>query len=273
MTLRRGACLSPSFEGKYGYIRYSVECRLVKSKEHLLKKKPTCVEKIIEVKVPVQIEMKYLQPVTVQKETEVKVFHLCTTCTTLVTMKIELFRAGFYAYDDAIVFEVQVENESPKSINTISVGLWQYVEYRAGEHIKKDGELLREVSSEPIPSNSSVLWQPLPFYIHSLLPTLTGHSLISITYILEVSATISGALPLLAEIPLFLSSVCLPETEMSAPPLAQAPSPHLLLDQDPDKQNKSVISSDSTHVSNLSSHPYAHANFQSNSPQDSKPLI
>ena len=274
LTLQRGASLSPSFEGKYGYIRYSVECRIIKSKEQLLKKKPRSVEKMIEVKTPVQMEKDRLQPVIIQKEAQIKVFHLCASSTTNVIMRTELFRGGFYALDDAIVFQIQLENESRKSINRINVGLWKYVEYRAGEHMKKEGELLREVNSELIPPNCYVLWQPLPFYINSLSASLTDHSLIAITYILEVSAVVSGTTPLKVEIPLFLCNTPLLPTEVGDPSLASVQNslPHSPANKYPPKLSKPLSPSGAEQISDLSLHPYAYANFQTPPPRNSKSL-
>lgn len=262
MVLRTAPSLSPSFEGKYGYIRYNIESRIIKSKEHLLKKKPTCVEKIFEIKIPVHIALKYLQPLAVHKETAINVCRFCTSSSGSISMNIELFRAGYYAPDDAIVMQIGVENESQKYIPTICVGLVQFVEYRAGEYVKGEGELISSASSEPIHSNSSVLWQPLPFYIHSLQTTLTDHPLISVTYVLQVSAVISGTSSMLMEIPIFMGNVPLSTTKTSASASFQIPPEPLPIKPHPDRQQTS-ISGDAVHDSSISSHPYAYANFQS----------
>ena len=219
--LLTGAKLPPSFIGSFGKIQYALEARIVQDS---LFKKETKVEAILDVgaeRVPID-EPEMVQPLALETQTKVSGLLCCSAGSVNITASIP--RTGYCVREDSIPLEVQAENGSSRRIQHLQACLKQKVTYR-GHHqtglirtdtkTRAENNVLVSVRSDPVPTRYTEYWNPAPIGIPHTYVSVTDCPLISITYLLEVTAIGTGAR---IELPIILGNV--------APSARQLQSPH-----------------------------------------------
>ena len=199
-----GTSLPPSYEDEIGTIRYAVSAKIVK--DALLKfdtkeKVILSVENVVPLNRP-----DLLQPQTLSVEKTLCCL-FCASAPIHITARIP--RTGYCIRQDAISLEVEVENGSNSEVHNLSAIIKQVAVYTADHWLNKTTRVktvLQFPPSNPVPARSTYVWKPTQ-QVPLLPTTITNCSHISVSYILEVSASLSGALDPKLDFPIFLGNV------------------------------------------------------------------
>ena len=210
--------LPPSYEGTVGKIRYTIAARIVKD---ALLKFDTKAEAILKIANVVPIDRPdLLQPQALSVEKT-----LCCLCCASAPIHItaRIPRTGYCIQQDAISLEVEIENGSNREVRNLTAIIKQIIVYTAQGHTRCSYKTIANVTpSDPIPPRSTQVWKPSsPLQVPLTETSITTCSNISLSYIVEVSASISGAINPKINFPILLGNVPLPGAQ---PPGTQPPA-------------------------------------------------
>ena len=132
-------------------------------------------------------------------------------------------RTGFCIVQDAIPYEVDIENGSNRRIRQLVAQLQKRVVYTAQGHHLHSIKTIAEVASDPIEPGNSRSWQPPPLPVPDTEPTIASCSIIRVNYYLKIKASISGAINPHVDFVLFLGNVPLSGVEDAT--ITQLPPP------------------------------------------------
>ena len=217
--------LPPSYEGTVGRIRYTIAARIVKD---ALLKFDTKAEAILTIGNVVPVDRPdLLQPQALSVEKT-----LCCLCCASAPIRItaSIPRTGYCIQQDAISLEVEIENGSNREVRNLTAIIRQIVLYTAQGGRRYSNKTIANVPpSEPIPPRSTQVWKPTPLQVPVTETSITTCSNISLSYVLEVSASISGAINPKMDFPILLGNVPLPGASVPPPsgaqPLTGVPPP------------------------------------------------
>ena len=198
-----GQTLPPSFEGTVGHIRYEIEATIVKASA--LKQ-----NKRITTRVPVEqlVDPNIIPNVRLPKVLQMEKTLCCLCCASgPISLTARVPRTGFCIFEDAIPFEVDIENGSNRQIKRLVAQLQKQVVYSAQGQRQYSVTTVAEVASDPIEPRNSRSWRPSPLPIPALKPTIASCSIIQVNYHLRIKASISNALNPDVDFDLFLGNV------------------------------------------------------------------
>ena len=214
-----GRPLPPSFEGYVGHIRYEIEATIVKASALKRNKRITARVAVTSV-----VDPNIVPNVRLPKVLQVEKTLCCLCCASgPISLTARVPRTGFCIIQDAIPFEVDIENGSNRQIRQLVAQLQQRVVYTAQGHRKYGIEKVAEVASDPIEPHSSRSWRPPPLPVPATEPTIASCSIILVIYYLKIKASISGAINPHVDFLLFLGNVPLSGVEDAT--ISQLPPP------------------------------------------------
>ena len=177
-----GNNLPASFEGTVGYIRYTIEARIVK--DALMKSDTICTSRIKVVNVVDIHHPDLLQPKSM--EVQKSLGYLCCAGTIVIT--VALPRTGYCIHRDRIPVEVTVENGSIREIRQIYIYIIKLVHYSA-HNIQS--YCIVTVSRPSIGPRRTVVWEPSPIAIPDTPTTSINSRILQVNYSLQVKAAVS----------------------------------------------------------------------------------
>ena len=146
--------------------------------------------------------------VELPKVLQVEKIFCCLCCASgPVSLTARVPRTGYCVNQDAISFEVDIENGSNKRIRRLVAQLQRRVFYTARNYHKVEAITLEEVSSDPIDVGCSLSWRPPPLLVPATEPTIANSSMIRVNYYLKVQASITDNNNLHVDFALFLGNV------------------------------------------------------------------
>ena len=183
-----GRSLPPSFEGTYGCIRYEIEATIFRASANKQSKRLST-----RVDVAPMVDPNTIPGVSVPKVLEVVNRFCCLWCASgPITLRARVPRTGYCIVQDAITFEVDIENGSNRSIRKLVARLLRLVIYTAQGHHQFETRTLATATSNPIEPGISRFWRPsLP--VSATVPTTTCSSILKVKYYLKIQACISGS--------------------------------------------------------------------------------
>ena len=152
-----------------------------------------------------------LKSVNQRKEGHVSTL-LCTPSGE-VELGVTLPRSAYCIEQDAIPFEVAVQNHSGRAVKRLVASIKRLARYTA-----KDGTSLEEKElavsidngRDKIPAGGSTTWRPSPLEVPSMTVSCNC-SIIAIEYLLRIEAVVFGSTNPAVEVPIFLGSIPLEE--------------------------------------------------------------
>ena len=214
-----GRPLPPSFEGTVGHIRYEIEATIVKASALKRNKRITA-----RVAVAPVVDPNIVPNVRLPKVLQVEKTLCCLCCASgPISLTARVPRTGFCIVQDAIPFEVDVENGSNRQIRQLVAQLQQRVVYTAQGHHRYSIKTVAGVASDPIEPHSSRSWRSPPLHVPATEPTIASCSIIQVNYYLKIKASISGAIDPHVDFVLFLGNVPLSGVEDAT--ISQLPPP------------------------------------------------
>ena len=213
-----GRPLPPSFEDTVGHIRYEIEATIVKASALKRNKRITA-----RVAVAPVVDPNIVPNVRIPKVLQVEKTLCCLCCASgPISLTARVPRTGFCIVQDAIPFEVDIENGSNRQIRQLVAQLQKKVVYTAQGHHRHSIKTVAGVASDPIEPYSSRSWRaPLP--VPATEPTIASCSIIQVNYYLKIKASISGAIDPHVDFVLFLGNVPLSGVEDAT--ISQLPPP------------------------------------------------
>ena len=220
-SIQLGSNLPTTYEDSVGYIKYTIEARVVRDDPKMCDAVCASNIKVID---PVKINRPdLLQPKSMEVQKTLDSF-CCTSGPIVITARIP--RTGYCIQLDSIAVEVSVENGSSQKIQKIIASIHKLVTYTAQGQDCCDIHKVVSVGSQPIQPHDTVIWQPPPIVIPNTPATLTNCSILQINYILRVKAAVtwainaSNVIPTI-DIPIVLGNVPLESGQQSGGPLLQ----------------------------------------------------
>ena len=213
-----GNNLPASFEGTNGYIRYTLEARVMK--DGFMKSDTFCTTRIKVVNVVNIHHPDLLQP----KSVEVQKTLGCLCCTGTIVITVVTPRTGYCIQQDRIPVEVTIENGSIREIRQIYIRIKKSVHYSANNI---QSYFITTVSSQSVGPYRTVVWEPPPIAIPDTPATSINSRILQVKYSLRVEAAISWSsnplrvIPTI-DIPLVLGNVSL-DPESCPQPTAPQP--------------------------------------------------
>ena len=149
-----GRPLPPSFEGTVGHIRYEIEATIVKASALKRNKRITA-----QIAVAPVVDPNIVQNVRLPKVLQVEKTLCCLCCASgPISLTARVPRTGFCVVQDAIPFEVDIENGSNRHIRQLVAQLQKQVIYIAQGHHLNSIKTVAEVASDPIEPGNSRSW-------------------------------------------------------------------------------------------------------------------
>ena len=214
-----GRPLPPSFEGTVGHIRYEVEATIVRASA--LKRNERITAQIAVAPV---VDPNTVSNVRLPKVLQVEKTLCCLCCASgPISLTARVPRTGFCIVQDAIPFEVDIENGSNRRIKQLVAQLQKQVVYTAQGHHQYSMKTVAGVASDPIEPGNSRSWRPPPLPVPATEPTIASCSIIQVNYYLKIKAAISGAINPHVDFALFLGNVPLSGVEGAT--ISQSPPP------------------------------------------------
>jgi hypothetical protein len=183
-----GDNLPPSFIGRdeLGRIVYQIEARVIKSGllkfDHKVHSEITLAN-LVHTNVP-----HLLQPA----RGEVQKTICCWCCASgPIVISLSIPRSTYCIHTDAIPFEVHVENGSRRAVN-ITASINQVVLYVAQRRHRRCSHVLASVSSGAIATHNTTSWSPGPLPVPQTETTIDNCSIIKVSYLFKISASIPG---------------------------------------------------------------------------------
>ena len=194
--------LPPSFEGRYGRIRYEVVATIVQAGMRISKR---ISEQVVIASV---VDPNTVPDVELPKVLQVEKIFCCLCCASgPISLTARVPRTGYCVNQDAIPFEVDIENDSNKRIRRLVAQLQRRVFYTARNYHRVEVITLEEVSSDPIDVGRSLSWRPPPLLVPATEPTIANSSMIRVNYYLKVQASITDDNNLHVDFALFFGNV------------------------------------------------------------------
>ena len=204
--------LPPSFHGSSGWIRYYVEGRIGTGKmkfDHTVTASITVVE-VVDINVS-----QFQTPLRAEKQKTL----CCLLCASApITLNVELPHHGF-CYGDILPLKVTLENGSSRWLR-LRAQLLQVIVYTAKGKHRHLQKVVASITSGRLEPRTTSTWNPdellVPGHIE---PTLRSCGIISIEYILKVSAIVPTGLNLTADITVIIGNIVNipPHSSRSAP--------------------------------------------------------
>ena len=214
-----GRPLPPSFEGNVGHIRYEVEATIVQASALKPNKRITA-----RVAVAPVVDPNTVSNVRLPKVLQVEKTLCCLCCASgPISLTARVPRTGFCIIQDAIPFEVDIENGSNRRIRQLVAQLQKKVVYTAQGAQTYSIRTVAGVASDPIEPGNSRSWQPPPLPVPATEPAIASCSIIQVNYYLKITAAISGAINPHVDFALFLGNVPLSGVEGAT--ISQSPPP------------------------------------------------
>ena len=196
--LRRG--LPRSFAGPHGYIRYTVEAKILTGLLHINKK----VSAIIQVVNRVSINLPALMS-PARFETEETICCLCCASPP-ISLTVNVPRIGF-CIGEGIPLTASVDNGSGRII-TLRATVSKEVIFQAQERACITSNRLSSFQSPPVQGHTTFQWTPTePLAIPSSIPTIANCNIISLNYVLLIEAVIPWAMNASIDIPIALGNI------------------------------------------------------------------
>ena len=214
-----GRPLASSFEGTVGHIRYEIEATIVKASG--LQRNKRITEQIAVAPV---VDPNVVRNVRLPKVLQVEKTLCCLCCASgPISLTARVPRSGFCIVQDAIPFEVDIENGSNRRIRQLVAQLQKRVVYTAQGHHLHSIKTIAGVASDHIEPGNSRSWRPPPLPVPATEPTIASCSIIRVNYYLKIKASISGAINPHVDFVLFLGNVPLSDVEDAT--ISQLPPP------------------------------------------------
>ena len=214
-----GRPLPPPFEGPIGHIRYEVEATIVRANALKPDKRITA-----RVAVAPVVDPNIVPYVRLPKVLQVEKTLSCLCCASgPVSLTARVPRTGFCIVQDAIPFEVDIENGSNRRIRKLVAQLQKQVIYTAQGHHRYSIRTVAGLGSDPIEPGNSRSWRPPPLPVPATEPTIASFSIIRVKYYLNIKAAIFGATNPQVDFVLFLGNVPLSDVEGAT--ISQLPPP------------------------------------------------
>uniref|UniRef100_A0A224XNV0 Putative arrestin domain protein n=1 Tax=Panstrongylus lignarius TaxID=156445 RepID=A0A224XNV0_9HEMI len=219
--------LPTSFEGEHGYVRYTIVATLDRPWKMDVEAKA-----IFQVVTPLDLNYHALAKEPVKKE-ETKTF-CCFCCKSGPLTLVACVPHTGYVPGQEIPVTVEVDNASNTTVDSIELKIMKYFQWTVRtpkQNTKKDKVELSKMSLEGVEQNGSksltqnIGIPQMPFV------NLDACSIINISFVLKVTACVSGMLNknLVAEIPLLLGTVPIYNAQQTGtivpPPTSTTPTP------------------------------------------------
>ena len=191
--------LPSSFEGSIGWIQYHVEGRNVDHRLYV--KAPITVVEVV------HINVSQLQTSLCAEKQKTLCCFLCASAP--ITLNVELNRHGF-CHGDIIPFRATLENGSSRQLR-LRAQLFQVVVYTAQHNQRRTEKVVFSITSDqlPVQPRTTSTWNPEEFVVpNHIEPTTLGScGIISIEYVLKVSAIVPWGLNLTVDIAVIIGNV------------------------------------------------------------------
>eukprot|EP00731_Ephydatia_muelleri_P018515 Em0011g555a len=182
-----GLVLPSSFEGSHGYIRYTVEARIVKGSSAFIKRKDKTASVVIQIAERVNINQPALL-CPAHCETQKTICCLCCA-SGAITLAVTVPRIG-YCIGEGVPVIATVQNRSSRLI-ALRASINRIVTYHARGATIRSKTQLCSYWSTPVQGQSLYRWIPAQ---HLNIPesalTSLSSSIISVTYELQIKACV-----------------------------------------------------------------------------------
>ena len=165
-----------------GYIRYTLEARLVK--DGFMKSDTVCTSRIKVLNIVEVYRPDLLQPKSM--EVQRRLGYLCCAGTIVITACIP--RSGYYIEQDNIPVKVSVENGSSNEIQDIFIHINKQVHYTD----KVSSHYIATVSGRSVGPHRTDVWEAPPIAIPDTPATSINSRILKVRYSLQVQAVISS---------------------------------------------------------------------------------
>ncbi|CAG4944142.1 unnamed protein product [Parnassius apollo] len=180
--------LPSSFEGQYGYVRYTIKVTLDRPWKF---DQETKIAFTVINPLDLNLNPSYKEPIHMQME---KTF--CCFCCTSLPLSVDV-RAPVSGYcpGQVIPIQIDVDNKSNVDLNLVKLFLRKVVTYRAttpSTVTKKAKEVILTIQQGPVPAGSTNHWN-ITMEVPPLPPSnLVNCSIIDLDYDLKAEAEVSG---------------------------------------------------------------------------------
>ena len=177
--------LPSSFEGGFGYVRYSLKARIRRHwKVDHKTKISVIINDVIDTNLPAYREGK-------GGENHNNVGLLCYK-TSPVDMSASIDR-GCYCPGDVILINSHVANNTSRDMQSMHAKLIQTVMYNASGKRRKSNKVIAILNGPNVPKGKSVSWENEPFNIPQIPSTITNCHVISVHYKLVIKVHVRCA--------------------------------------------------------------------------------
>lgn len=180
--------LPSSFEGKYGYVRYTIKVTLDRPMKF---DQDTKMAFTVVHPFDLNNDPECRKPITMQLE---KTFGCCCCLSAPMSVDVQVPFSGFCA-GQAIPIQVEIENKSNVQLQLLKVALRKVITYRATTPralTKKEKDIVVQVQQGPVPTGQTRSWT-LNLEIPSIPPSnLVNCGIIDLDYDIKVECQVSG---------------------------------------------------------------------------------
>eukprot|EP00731_Ephydatia_muelleri_P018587 Em0011g627a len=213
-VLRSGLPLS--FAGPHGYIRYTVEAKILKGLLRVNKKVSAIIQVIDRVDINIPALM---SPVRFEEEKTI----CCLCCASPpISLTVNVPRTGF-CIGEGIPLTASVDNGSGRII-TLRATVSKVVTFQAQGRTRIISNRLSSFQSPPVQGHTAFQWTPTEqLAIPSAIPTIANCGIIRLQYVLLIEAVIPWAINASINIPITLGNIP-PQSPVGPLPPIQSPS-------------------------------------------------
>ena len=176
-----GNNLPASFESRVGYIRYTLEARVLKNS--FMKSDTVCTSRIKILNIIDVYRPDLFQPRSM--EVHRTLGYLCCVGTIVITACIP--RTGYYIEQDSIPVQVSVENGSGSEIEDIYIHINKLVHYAD----KVSSHYIATVCGHSVGPHRTDVWEAPPIAIPDTPATSINSRILKVKYSLQVQAAVS----------------------------------------------------------------------------------
>lgn len=199
-----GLVLPSSFEGSHGYIRYTVEARIVKESTTFIKRKDKTTSVVIQIAERVDVNQPVLQ-IPTHCDTQKTI--CCWCCASKpITLAVTVPRAG-YCVGEGVPVIATVQNRTSR-LFVLRASINQIVTYRAHGTTFRSKTQLCSYWSTPVQGQSLYRWIPSQYLTipESALTSLSS-SIITVTYVLQIKACVPWTRNFSISVPIIVGNV------------------------------------------------------------------
>ncbi|XP_053611866.1 arrestin domain-containing protein 3 [Plodia interpunctella] len=177
--------LPSSFEGEFGYVRYTVKVTLDRPWKF---NQDTKMAFTVINALDLNLNPSYREPIHIQME---KTF--CCFCCASPPLSVDVLApVSGYCPGQVIPITVDIENKSNVQVHLVKVFLRKVVTYRASSATKKTKDIILTIQEGPAPAGSTKHWN-LNMEIPPIPPSnLVNCNIIDLDYDLKVECVVSG---------------------------------------------------------------------------------